>query len=242
MNAFKPIQKKVFIRGKLTAQTGLHVGGSSIEMTIGGADSVVLRHPLTQEPYIPGSSIKGKMRSLLEKIENKVHISDKGDYGPTRDVDSTIGKIFGVPAEVENSTPTRIIVRDAFLTEKSKKELLESENTDMPYTEVKTEVVIDRLTSKAIPRQIERVPAGTEFKFEFVLNIYDGDDEKEFLNELFKGMEILEEDYLGGNGTRGYGKAKFTIESLTYKDREIYETRAKEKDVTNMEIPERFLP
>ncbi len=152
--------------------------------------------------------------------------------------------IFGVPAESNLISPTRLFVRDAFLTDESK-EKLENLETDLPYSEVKTEVTIDRVTSKANPRQMERVPAGTEFDFEFVVNIYridDGDkeetdNEKELLNEIFKGMILLQDDYLGGSGSRGYGKVKFRIKDLMVKTEDDYKNLEKEKPF-EFEIPD----
>ncbi|MHB2153074.1 type III-A CRISPR-associated RAMP protein Csm3 [Calditrichota bacterium GD2] len=228
------LSKKIFIRGEIQARTGLHIGGSSLGMSIGGADSVVIRDPISNEPYIPGSSLKGKMRSLLEKLEGQFHIKN-GDYLPSKDVNHRIGKVFGVSADKETeSTPTRLIVRDAHLSNADA--LAEAENTDMPFTEIKTEVTIDRLTSKANPRQIERVPAGALFEMEMVVNVYEDDDQTELLNTVFDALKLVQDDYLGGNGTRGYGKVRFTVRQLTYKDRAAYLENGTEKEM-EFEIP-----
>lgn len=193
--------KKIFINTTITAETGLHIGGSNMGMEIGGADSPVLRDPVSNIPYIPGSSLKGKMRSLLEKMNGKW--GDKG--GPCECGECEICRVFGVSAHKAKS-PSRLQVRDAFMVEESRQKLEQSSNTDMPYSEVKTEVVIDRVTSSAMPRQIERVPAGASFRAELVLNVHEGDDEQEFLSLLEQGLHLVEDDYLGGSGTRGYGK------------------------------------
>lgn len=193
--------KKIFINTTITAETGLHIGGSNMGMEIGGADSPVLRDPITNIPYIPGSSLKGKMRSLLEKMSGRW--GDKG--GPCECGECDICRVFGVSAHKAKS-PSRLQVRDAFMVVESRQKLEQSSNTDMPYTEVKTEVVINRVTSEANPRQIERVPAGTSFKAELVLNVHEGDDEQRFLSLLEQGLHLVEDDYLGGSGTRGYGK------------------------------------
>ncbi len=219
---------KFFISGTITTKTGLVVGGSNVGLEIGGADMVVVREKLTNMPYIPGSSLKGAIRSLLEKAGRSdgttypllpvvgkdetdrlkkvmIHICQKKeDYQQC-----PICKIFGVSAGEEGFTPepTRLIVRDALLDD-SETELGKSTMTDMPYTELKTEVVIDRLTSKATPRQLERVPAGSEFKFEMVFNVYEPSD-IDYLKDLFSGMELLEGDYLGGQGSRGSGQIRF---------------------------------
>lgn len=212
--------KKIFLKGKIEALTGLHIGGSSLGMSIGGADSVVIRNPINNEPFIPGSSLKGKMRSLLEKLEGKMEIKNNS-YLPTKDINHRIGKVFGVSADKDTeSAPTRLIVRDCPLINVD--ELANAENTDMPYTEIKTEVNIDRLTSKANPRQIERVPAGAEFRMEMVLNVFEGDDEEELLKTVFDGLKLVQDDYLGGNGTRGYGKVNILLEEVSYKDKDAY--------------------
>ena len=229
------LEKKIFITGKIEAITGLHIGGSSLGMSIGGADSVVIRNPINNQPYIPGSSLKGKMRSLMEKVTGDIDIET---YGPTQNTNGIIGKLFGVSADNKNqSTPTRLIVRDARLL--NEEELSEAEDTDMPYTEVKTEVVINRLTSEAIPRQIERVPAGAEFELELIVNVYNGDNEKELLDTVFQSLALVEHDYLGGNGTRGYGKVHFNFdEKILYKDKEAYLNNQPMKVLENYQIPE----
>ena len=232
--------KKVFIKGKIKCLTGLHIGGSDQALSIGGVDNVVLRDPITNLPYIPGSSIKGKMRSLLEKFYGVAKNDDKNPvYVPTtndREELKRFGKIFGVPAESDFGEPTRLIVRDAFMTEETKN-ILEKLETDFPYSEVKTEVVINRVTSHANPRQMERIPAGSEFNFQFIVNIFEGDKEDEIIEEIFKAMKLLQDDYLGGSGTRGYGRIKFSIDELTYRDVDIYNQMAKEKEYEK-EIPE----
>lgn len=90
-------------------------------------------------------------------------------------------------------------------------------NTDLPYTESKTEVTIDRITAKAMPRTIERVPAGVSFNVNMVINIFDGEDESKLLKTLNDAMALLEDDYLGGNGSRGYGQVAFSEMKFTPK-------------------------
>jgi len=121
--------------------------------------------------------------------------------------------------KISDALPTRLIVRDASLTEESAQKLEESLYVDLPYTQVKTEVIIDRITSAATPRKIERIPAGVKFNYAFVLNLYnppDLEDEwlKSILDTLKKGMDLLENDYLGGMGSRGYGQIKFATREI----------------------------
>jgi len=220
MSAAAKLKAKIFIEGTITAETGMHIGGNSIGMAIGGADSVVVRNPLTNEPYIPGSSLRGKMRSLLERVRGDEQHSDEGGFSVEQKdngeykvlagikQNTALGKFFGTSAD-SGGTPTRLTVRDCPLTKKSAEELKHAPNTDMPMTEVKTEVVIDRITSAAMPRQIERVPAGAVFTFCFVIDLLDGDDEQQWVNLLAEGMRLVEADSLGGSGSRGYGQVSF---------------------------------
>jgi len=223
--------KKIFIEGKITAQTGLHIGGSDVGLSIGGADSPVIRDPITNVPYIPGSSIKGKIRSLLEKVDPTIQYNKlvgsarihQCQVEEEKDV-CLICRLFGLPAEEEKAnTPQRLIVRDAMMQPEWVDKLFKSKNTDMPYTEVKTEVVIDRVTSAANLRQIERVPAGAVFELEMILNIYDSDIQDDLMKLLEKGRCLLNDDYLGGSGTRGYGKVNMTFAEIKYKDEKIYQ-------------------
>ena len=190
--------KKIIYTGKIVLKTGLHIGGTNAALNIGGPDKFVVRNPINNIPYIPGSSLKGKLRSLIE-IKN-------GCSKVSTDPNSESGKLFGVAGCNDNTRPSRLIVRDAELDTESKPGMFE--NTDLPFTESKTEVNIDRVTSKANPRTFERVPAGAEFKLSMVLNIFEGEDEKELEGILFKAIEMLHDDYLGGQGSRGYGQVE----------------------------------
>lgn len=231
-------QSRIFIRGTITTLTGLHIGGNSTEMGIGGADSIVIRDPMTNRPLIPGSSLRGKMRSLVEKCRNEFDfVSDNGKFkgNPGKNPEQITTKLFGVSAGEREAIPQRLIVRDAALA--NPEELENAKNTDMPMTEVKTEVAIDRVTSSANPRQIERVPAGAEFSFELVLNLYGQDNQSEYLPLVFESMQLLQDDYLGGHGARGYGRVKFLIEELSVKSAEDYQTNSPARRM-EFEIPD----
>lgn len=220
-NKTPKLEAKIVVSGELIAETGLHIGGNSVGMAIGGADSVVVRNPLTNEPYIPGSSLRGKMRSLMERVRGdeqqnreeggfSVKTNKKGELEVLagKDPSTMLGRFFGTSAET-GGTPTRLTVRDCLLLPDSVEDLSNAPNTDMPMTEVKTEVWIDRITSAANPRQIERVPAGARFRFEVVIDVLEGDDEKKWLDFLKEGMRLVEADSLGGSGSRGYGQVRF---------------------------------
>ena len=229
------LDRKVFIQGEIILLTGMHVGGSSLGLAIGGADKVVVRNPVDNLPYIPGSSLKGKMRSLLEKSLGLVEIKkEKEDWtGKLCDnPDEDVVQLFGFPADEAKTrsdyAPTRLTVRDCPLLNES--ELAAAENTDMYCTEIKTEVSIDRLTSKANPRQFERVPAGARFRLDLVLDLYNVDGEPgdenaradRFVTLIKQALSLVEDDYIGGQGTRGYGQVAFQINSVTERTADSY--------------------
>ena len=163
------------IRGQIELKTGLHIGGSKDDIEIGGIDSPVIKTP-GGEPYIPGSSLKGKMRSLTEWLERKV--SPNGRVHNCSDANCAVCRIFGTMGDGWLFGPTRLVVRDAFMNEEWKKEVREK---GLPCTEEKIENWINRLEGKAGQgglRNIERIPAGAMFDFEMSYKVMeiDGDD------------------------------------------------------------------
>ena len=218
------LYKKIKFLGRLELITGIHIGDSKETIEIGGVDSPVVRRKDNNEPYIPGSSIKGKMRSLLEISYGQEDTFNQPNH--------PIGNLFGaLPTnnKLNDGIPSRLIVRDAYLTEQSAGALQESEFTDLPYSEIKFENVIDRIRGMAQhPRQIERVPAGAVFNVEFVVNIIADSDmeakqkEIEYLSLFKAGIKLLEDDYLGGSGSRGYGQIKITLNEPEHKTIETY--------------------
>lgn len=200
---------RLFITGNILVVTGLHIGSTESIFSIGKTDKTVIANPLTGQPYIPGSSLRGKMRSLTERYRGEVtgQMINKGQIHSCSRRDCPICALYGRPAE-ENLLPTRMIVRDIPLLESSAA-LLKAARTPMPYTEVKTEVSIDRVTAKANPRTLERVPAGAEFgPMELIISLYEPSD-LDLLDLLLDGMTLLQDDYLGGHGSRGSGKIEF---------------------------------
>jgi len=203
------LAKKIIISGQIDCVTGLHIGGSKENVEIGGIDLPVIKRGIDKAPYIPGSSLKGKLRSLLQKAYGEAELSQTGSpicalFGATDGKNAHKGK---------NGNPSRLIVRDSYLTEKSKDDLLNSEFTELPYVEVKFENTINRIKGTAEhPRQLERVPAGAQFYFQLVVDVFENDNEKELIDLLKKGIEFLEDDYLGGSGSRGYGQVKFQVD------------------------------
>lgn len=200
----KKLVRKIRIRTTIELITGLHIGGSKDSVEIGGIDLPVIKLATKDnQPYIPGSSLKGKMRCLLEQTEG---VSEIG-------MSTKVNRLFGITKDDKikrDNQPSRLIVRDAMLTKESKEELESNDNLDMPFTENKFENTIDRIRGVAgNPRQSERVPAGAKFNVEFVINIWEGDDEAALMELFKKGIHLLENDYLGGSGSRGYGQVKF---------------------------------
>jgi len=205
---------KVMIKGRMEVVTGLHIGASRETVKIGGIDSPVVRDPVTNLPYIPGSSLKGKMRSLMEKALGKefskisqhpliqVHVCD--------DERCEVCRLFGssVPTDHgQKHIPARLIVRDLHLLNR---DALEKIDTGLPYTEWKFENSIDRVTSAANPRQIERVPAGAVFGLELVYDAHDVEQLREDIENVRRALKLLEDDALGGHGSRGYGQVRFS--------------------------------
>ena len=189
------ISERKLIEYEVELCTGLHIGGNKESYGIGGIDSPVIKDPLTNKPIIPGSSIKGKIRMSLTHIDVENHNLDE--------IDKAVGssdKDIGL---------TRIIFRDLFLTEDSAKEL-ENRLGKGFYTEVKAENKIDNL--KAMPRFIERVPAGAKFHGECIVQKLD-EDKEDFFELLKRGFELLKNSALGGSGSRGYGKVNITIKN-----------------------------
>ncbi|MGY4707271.1 type III-A CRISPR-associated RAMP protein Csm3 [Candidatus Bipolaricaulota sp. J31] len=226
---------RVFIGFEIHALTGLHIGGKGGGIQIGGVDKEIVRDPLTDRPYIPGSSLKGKIRCLLEKhyqlpINRKIantwihSCKDPDEYK-----NCPVCRVFGIPAEEKFGTQTRLLVRDIILSDESA-QLLEGLSLDRSYAELKTEVSIDRVTSAANPRTVERVPAGAIFKpGEMVYTIFNSDDGRadpsqdiEHLSVVFEGMQLLEHDYLGGLGSRGSGRVAFRKISISLRKRTDY--------------------
>lgn len=224
-------KKNLLIYGKIRVLTGIHIGGNKAELKIGGTDNPVITDP-EGRPYIPGSSLKGKMRCMLELSLGKV--SEGGNVHNCNGEDCEVCTIFG-SSNNESKGPTRLIVRDAKL------------EGDAFETELKTENMINRLSGKAEhPRTTERVPAGAVFSFEMVYSIYDDSDYSNF-KRVISLLSMLEDSYLGGSGSRGYGKVAIEDMSICIKTLEDYQKGTQgrkisvcEKGVTPKELLEKY--
>lgn len=300
----KPLLGKFQFKSILLVETGLHIGGGGENLNIGGLDKPVIRDPLTQYPYLPGTSIKGKLRSILERVLNKP-LNRKGSRDTYRyesddlvdgltKIDGQfvkfqgartceLSRIFGstgvscwVETDVARSerlledkspketidgkeyanirgrnAPARLIVRDCHLLQESI-DALEKIDTGLYMTEWKFENGLDRITAAANPRQLERVPKGAKFHFEMVYTVENADQARTDLRNLLRAVLILEDDALGGHGSRGYGKVKFQNLEFSYRDyQEVDSTKGSSLSLPSptkltfpvkdtSELPERF--
>jgi len=222
---------KVIIIGQIEAKTGLRIGGTSGGLKIGGLDLNVITDP-EDKPYIPGSSLKGKLRSLLEQKEanGKPNFFQRGSHACKTEEEYNqcpICKIWGTIESINFKLPTltRLIVRDAFLLPDEDFWSKIRDNIDLQWTEVKMETAIDRIKGTALSgslRQIERVPAGAKFGSQSSFNVFDETD-KDLLKKVFIAMSLLENDYLGGMGSRGYGQVEFKNIEIYWNSKADYE-------------------
>lgn len=219
------LKGKFIITGKIKVLTGLHIGTSGDFSAIGAVDNIVIRDTVTNKPIIPGSSLKGKMRYLLSRTkynDNSTLTMPNIKEECNKKYDE-IKRLFG--SSEKPITLSRLQFCDMLLREKDYGRDVEF---DLPYTEIKYENTIDRGTGIANPRQQERVPAGSEFDFRLIYNIENTENMEEEVKCDFENIllmfELLEDDYLGGHGTRGYGRVKFEdlklIEKVYIKENE----------------------
>jgi len=243
-------QKNIIIEGEIKLKTGLHIGGLKETVKIGGTDNPVIlgyiyrNNNLEEVPIIPGSSLKGKIRSLLElkyakdikdkdeKREGYIQVGSNWIKYRDDELAKLIPKVFGTGASESSNefNKTRIIFRDSFPTDDTlewwnkKEEILHG-------TEIKGENTINRITSAATPRFFERVPAGSKFKFEIILSIYKDDPEDKILQLLKEGFKLLQDSYLGGSGSRGYGKVETIVNKIIERRKNYYLGNEEEKEL-----------
>lgn len=260
----------LILRGKIICKTGMHIGGSKEKLEIGGVDSIVIRSLRTDYPFIPGSSIKGKMRHLLEfftgGVNDPIIVNKKKEWegDEERIIRENLGnvskspqivRLFGIGANEREDKKnnldklglTRLVVRDAHPDDDTIN-IWENLSSDSFYTEYKAENTIDRLTSAANPRFIERVVEGSKFNFEMVYSVfYMG--EEDFLKEinqdiknLLTAMRLLETSALGKSGSRGYGKISFELANPIWIYKDHYESEEKWKETCKALETNEFKP
>jgi len=212
------------LKGEIVCKSGLLICGASNGLSIGDLSSEFIKNPITKEPYIPGSSLKGKLRCILEQEAGKYQMKpNKDDAMPCGCGKCEICKLFGSHAQGKDAIKTlpRLIFRDAMLNEESRRRIKESDITEEICFETKVENVIDRKKGSTISggmRTNERVAAGMKFDYEIVLQIYDEDtpeDIKMYKETIEKGLNLIELTYLGGCGSRGYGNVEFSKKSVS---------------------------
>jgi CRISPR-associated protein Csm3 len=240
---------KLILEGDLQCETGLHIGAGKGQLEIGGADNPVVKDAFGR-PYIPGSSLRGKLRSMLEQAsglatpaelvylsrrkgqEVRIHQSDR----PDDDVCVLFGRnpgrmdrVSGEALESTTATPSRLTVYDAPLDVDSITPQMR-ENLDDEITEVKSENAVDRITSQANPRTLERVPAGARFRFRMIMDMLC-DEDKPLFSRVVESLRMLEDDSLGGGGSRGNGRVRLSNLRLIWRGRDFYSTGAQEAEL-----------
>jgi CRISPR-associated protein Csm3 len=242
---------KLVIEGELLCDTGLHVGAGKGSLEIGGADNPVVKDAFGR-PYIPGSSLRGRLRSLLEQSsglavpselvylsrrrgqEVRIHQSDRPDdevcllFGRSP---GRMDRVQGESFDANNASPSRLTVYDAPLDLDSITPAMR-ENLDDELTEVKSENAIDRITSQANPRTLERVPAGAKFHVRLLVDVLCEED-KVLPARLVEAMRLLEDDTLGGGGSRGSGRVHFANLKLRWRGRRFYAEGADETELAS---------
>jgi CRISPR-associated protein Csm3 len=243
---------KLILSGDLHCETGLHIGAGKGSLEIGGADNPVVKDAFGL-PYIPGSSLRGKVRSLLENAmgltspaelvylskrrgqEVRIHQSDRPDDEICLLFGRSPGRVErvegGETGENRAASPARLTIYDAPLEQESITAQMR-ENLDDEITEVKSENAIDRITSQANPRTLERVPAGARFKVRMVLDVLCEED-KPLAARVIEGLRLLEDDALGGGGSRGSGRVRFANLKLVWRNRAFYSSGGDEAELAS---------
>jgi CRISPR-associated protein Csm3 len=241
---------KLILEGEMHCETGLHVGVGKGSLEIGGADNPVVKDAHGR-PYVPGSTLRGRIRALLEQAtgmaipselvfiskrkgqEVRIHQSDRPDdeicilFGRSP---GRMEKVGGGDIDSNHATPARLSVFDAPLVPDSITPQMR-ETLDDELTEVKSENAIDRITSQANPRTLERVPAGARFTFRMVLDMLCAEDAA-LTPLVVQGLRLLEDDALGGGGSRGSGRVRFGNLKLTWRGKDYYASGAAEQELT----------
>ncbi|MDE3198651.1 MAG: type III-A CRISPR-associated RAMP protein Csm3 [Acidobacteriota bacterium] len=242
---------KLILEGELHCETGLHIGAGKGSLEIGGADNPVVKDSHGR-PYIPGSTLRGRVRALLEQAtgaavpselvfiskrkgqEVRIHQSDRPDdeicilFGRSP---GRMEKVGGGDLDSNHATPARLSVFDAPLVAESITPQMR-ETLDDELTEVKSENAIDRITSQANPRTLERVPAGARFRIRMVLDMLCPEDAV-LSGLLVQGLRLLEDDTLGGGGSRGSGRVRFGDLKLTWRGRDYYASGAAGQEIVS---------
>lgn len=210
----KKLVKHVELKGTILVKTGLRIGAGGASIEIGGLDNPIVRHPETRVPYVPGSSLKGKLRSLLEVSKYKVgsFSEPQATQGPCGCNHCAVCWLFGCGRAQDATEPTRLIFRDCMILEDDKTRLSQLLSEGIFYSEVKAEVTMDRSSGKvgsAGPRSMDRIASGTHLEFQLTVRVLEGDDEGQMKAAILHAIKLLEKEGLGGSVSRGYGQLVF---------------------------------
>ena len=231
---------KLIVHAELHCETGLHIGAGKGSLEIGGADNPAVKDAFGR-PYVPGSSLRGRLRSLLEQatgnavpaelayltrrkgVEVRVHQSDRPDDEICLLFGRHPGRLERVQGEALDGgtvTPARLTVYDSPLVPESITAAMR-EYLDDELTEVKSETAVDRITAQSNSRTLERVPAGARFTVRLVLDILCPED-RDLTAPVLMAMRLLEDDALGGGGARGSGRVRFANVKLSWRNKAYY--------------------
>ncbi|MCD6519488.1 MAG: type III-A CRISPR-associated RAMP protein Csm3 [Anaerolineae bacterium] len=246
----KQFKGRYIIQGEIFCRTGLRIGAPSEGMQIGGMENPVIRDPSTDQPYIPGSSLKGRLRYWTEWSMGLISSEGGTPAYPCKELAkekvgdpewenvALLARLYGAGSPDDRvrqvAGPSRLTVRDAFLTEESAKELQRYLGEGV-FVEEKTENAIDRITSKANPRPLERVPRGARFAFTLLVDVYEGDS-PELLRTLFHAMALVEDSSLGSGGSRGHGAVSFRGLTVEWRSRDYYWGKAEARPIAVGEV------
>lgn len=227
----KKLVKHAEVSGTMEVLSGLRIGAGGSSLDIGGLDNPILRHPVTRLPYVPGSSVKGKLRSLIE-----VNGYSTGSFQNPQSNSSPCGCgscvacwLFGCGNVRNTSEPSRLIFRDCTMQKESVDKLQPLLAEGVFYSEVKAEVTMDRGTGKVGgggPRTMDRIASGSKLDFRMTCRVFEGDNEAVMKAAVGHALRLLEAEGLGGSVTRGYGQVRF--EDLKW-DGEPWDFRAQAK-------------
>ena len=219
-----PFIGKITLSGTLRTLTGLHIGARSGSVNPRGIDAPIVREPFRRTnnggqdsrlfPYIPGSSLRGKLRMLLVRVLKKpVQEVIRAGGKPIRlhscqEEGCQVCRLFGsVPVGDDNwSFPSAVHFTDLRLTPEARQHFAR---------ELKSENATDRLTLSANPRVIERIPPGATFDFSLTYYVRNPNTMEADVNNLLMTLSLLQDDSLGGHGSRGYGQVSLSLTEMT---------------------------
>ncbi|MEM2841530.1 MAG: CRISPR-associated RAMP protein Csx7 [Candidatus Bathyarchaeia archaeon] len=225
---FEKLEERVIINGTLTLLTPLHIGSPKTEIDLEKVDMPVLKDTQGQ-PYIPGSSLKGKIRSEAERIARK---EGKTVCTPpnTKKMCGTITpnnlciccRIFGTAGE-NMSVASKVRFRDAY------------PHARVIETMTRAGIAMDRergVVAQGALYSIEAIPQGTRFGFEMVTENLAKDEWK----LLKAAINSFADAGLGGSVSRGMGKVKLDLESASRRTSKFYLGEEKERNLTDEEF------